>query len=135
MELGLGLVARRDCNAENRHQRAEGRTLPFQNHRSLAFLRKRFGPLAELIGPRLGELLAMPIVSVSSTTSSFVLRRRAHNVDTWFFLLAPRLYRRLHRARNVSGAEFGQLDRLAGMRWDPTRFLLPKDLLVRKNAS
>ena len=58
--------------------------------------------------------------SVSSTTSSFVLRRRAHNVDTWFFLLAPRLYRRLHRARNVSRAEFGQLDKLAGMRWDPT---------------
>jgi len=60
--------------------------------------------------------------SVSSTTSSFVPRRRAHNVGTWFFLLAPRPSRRPHTARNVSEAEFGQLDKLAGMRSDPTRF-------------
>ena len=81
--------------------------------------------------------IAVDIVwsSVSSTTSSFVPRRRAHNVGTWFFPLAPRPYRRPHTARNVSEAEFGQLDKLAGMRSDPTRFLLPTTLLTRKNAA
>ena len=59
-------------------------------------------------------------LSVSSTTSSFVLRRRAHNADIWFFLLAPLPYRRPHRARSVSRAVFAQLDKLAGMRWHPT---------------
>ncbi len=72
--------------------------------------------------------------SVSSTTSSFVLRRRAHNADIWFFQVAPRPYRRPHRARNVLGALFGQLDKFAGMRWHPTRFLLPTTLLARKNG-
>jgi len=53
--------------------------------------------------------------SASSTTSSFVLRHRAHTAEIWFFLLAPWPYRRQHRARSASRAAFAQPDKLAGM--------------------
>jgi len=61
-------------------------------------------------------VVSVPALSASSTTSWFVLRRRAHNVDIWFFLLVLGPYRRKHTAHSASAGVFGQLDKHAGMR-------------------